>query len=161
MYKQELIAALKQSRQEFMKGIDGLSEDAMQKPGVVGEWSLKDLLAHLNLWEAELIKLLWQVQQGLKPSTAHFEKKNVDELSQVWQQENQERPLEMVLSDFRGIRNQTIRRVEAFQEIELSNARRYPWQKDRPLWKWIADDSFDHEAEHLEQVLSWRAKNSL
>jgi hypothetical protein len=161
MNKQELIAALKKSRQEFIKSIENIPEEDIQKPGVVGEWSIKDLLAHLNLWEAELIKLLWQVQQETKPTTAHFENKNVDTLNQVWYQENQERPLEMIMSDFRGIRSQTIRRVEAFHEMDLTNPKRYPWLKNQPLWKWIADDSFDHEAEHLEQIKKWKAENGI
>ena len=40
----------------------------MIQPGVVGQWSLKDILVHLTLWEAELVTLLFQARQGQKPS---------------------------------------------------------------------------------------------
>lgn len=152
MNKQEVITALKDSRQKFLQAIQGMSEEDLLKPGAAGEWSIKDLLAHLNMWEAELIRLLWQVQQGVKPTTVHFEKKGVDELNLQWQKDNHERPLDMIMNDFRGIRGQTIRRVEAFHETDLTNPKRYPWLKEKPLWEWIANDSFAHESEHLEQL---------
>ena len=58
-------------------------------------------------------------------------------------------------------RKQTGRRVEAFNDKDLEDPKRYPWLKERPLWQWIAGDSFEHEAEHAAQVRQWRAARGL
>jgi hypothetical protein len=161
MRKEELMGALEAERERFLDAIDGLSDEALEQPGVMDEWSIKDLLTHLTMWEAELIKLLWQAKQGQKPSSAHFSKTTVDELNARWRKEMQDRSLERVIADFHSVRNQTIRRVEAFSDKDLNDVKRYNWLGNRPLWEWIAGDSFEHEAEHREQIIAWRKSEGL
>lgn len=161
MTKAELIRALEEGRERFLDAIDGLDEGDLQKGGAVGEWSLKDLLAHLTMWEAELVKFLWQARQGVKPATIHFNNISVDEVNERWYRANQSRPLAIILDDFHGVRNQTLRRVEAFSEEELIDPKLFPWLGDTPLFEWIAGDSYQHEAEHEEQIRSWRRTGGL
>ena len=161
MNKSELLAALEESREKFMEAIEGLSEEDMLRPEMAGEWTLKDLLAHLTMWEAELVKLLWQVHQGIKPTSIQFSNVEVDQQNAHWYQQNKDRPLEQVLSDFHGVRPQTMRRVESFLDRDLNNPKRYDWLDGTPLWQWIATDTFEHEAEHTAQVQAWRQAQGL
>ena len=78
MNKRELLDELESSRERFLELIDDLADDAFEEPGVNGAWSLKDVLAHLTRWEAELVKLLWQVSQGQAPTSAHFSQISID-----------------------------------------------------------------------------------
>jgi hypothetical protein len=158
MNKAELLNALEEGREAFLETLEGLDEEALQTPGVVGTWSLKDLLAHLSRWEAELVKLLWQARQGQKPTSAQLTATNVDEINALWQAETRARELERVLEDFHTVRNQTLLRVEEFTDQELTDPRRYKWLKGQPLWQMIAENSFAHEAEHAEQINAWRAQ---
>jgi hypothetical protein len=158
--KQEITTALKDVRKEFLQAIEGLSEESMQQPGVIANWSIKDVIAHIALWESEMVKLLWEAKMGATPSTVHFKKPfdqlSVDSLNEQWYQENKDRPLDRILADFEGVRKQSLRRVEAFSNEDLTDPRRYHWLKDSPLWKWIASDSFEHENEHLGEITAWR-----
>jgi hypothetical protein len=156
MNKSELLNALKMEQQHMSKTIADLSDEAMETPGVIPGWSVKDILVHLTLWEAELVKLLWQASQGIKPTTIHFRDVSVDETNERWHEENKTRPLERILVDFNGVRKQTIRRVENFPEKALTDPDHYPWLGGTPLWKWIAIDTFEHEAEHISQIESWK-----
>ena len=161
MNKEAILAALETSREDFLDSIEGLSDDRLQQPGVVGDWSIKDLMIHLTRWEAELVKLLWQARQGKSPSSAHFSSIAVDEINDRWFQESHNRSFDLALEDFHGIRNQTIRRVEEFSDKELTDPKRYAWLKEVPLWQWIAGDSFEHETEHTAQILTWKKKEQL
>jgi len=156
MNKQEVLIALEESREKFLDAIEGIPEETLQEPGVAGEWSVKDILVHLTRWEAELVKLLWQAGQSRTPSSAQFSKTPVDELNERWYRESKQRPLDLVLEDFHGVRNQTIRRVEVLPERAFEDSQYYPWLGENPLWDWIATDSFEHESEHEEQVRAWR-----
>ena len=158
MDKLEVKAALKDTRSEFMKMIEGLPEQAMLKPGVNGEWSIKDLMVHISLWEAELVRLLFEAQQGQKPTTVHFLGKATDQINQQWYAENRDRPLDRALEDFQAVRRQTIKRVDTLSDEDLTDPQRYPWLEGYPLWKWIAGDTFEHESEHIVQIRKWRAE---
>ena len=156
MDKEELIRTLEEGREAFLDSIEGLSDEQMVEENVFDDWTVKDILAHLTMWEAELVKLLWQARQGHKPTSVHFAKVSMDEQNATWHRQNKARPLERVLDDYHGVRPQTVRRVEAFSERDLTDPKRYPWLEGTPLWKWIASDSFEHEAEHLAQIREWR-----
>lgn len=158
MEKEEIKGRLVESHEDFMEAIEGLTEEQMQEPGVSDSWSVKDIMFHISNWEAELVKLLWQAKQGQKPTTVHFSNKSVDELNQAWYEEAKNRPLDRVMADFQAVRRQTIRRVDSFSEKDLNDPKRYPWLDDHPLWTWIAQDSFDHEAEHIEDIENWRER---
>jgi uncharacterized protein (TIGR03083 family) len=156
MKKSEITAALEENREAFLDTIEGLSEEDMQQPGVIPEWSVKDILAHLTRWEAELVKLLWQAGKGQKPTTIHFAGYNVDETNTRWFRESKNRELDRVLEDFHGVRNQTLRRVDELPGKAFEDPEFYPWLAGEPLWRWIAGDSFEHETEHAEQIRVWR-----
>ena len=50
--KEQLIAKLRESRGALEKVIAKVAPDAWTQPGVVGEWSAKDVLAHVAHWQA-------------------------------------------------------------------------------------------------------------
>lgn len=155
MNKREIMRALEESHEPILQVLDGLSDEEMLEPGVVGDWTLKDVIAHLARWEAELVKLLWQVRQGLHPTSILVGEMDYDSINARWQQEDKSRPLERILADFYGVRNQTLRRMGDFKDQDLVDPERYPWLNGKPLWLKIAGNSFAHDQEHLEQINHW------
>jgi hypothetical protein len=158
MNKDEVLDALEDEREKFLDAIEGLSPEQMSEPGVVDTWSVKDIIHHLSLWEAEMVRLLYQVLEGEKPSTVHFKQSSVDATNAAWYALGKERTLEQVLGDFKAVRKQTLRRVEAFKDEDFEDPQRFSWAKDHPLFDWIGSDSFEHEAEHTEQIKAWRQR---
>ena len=158
MKKDKLISALTDGRQEFLNLLEVFSREEMEIPGVLDQWSLKDMLVHLTRWEAELVKLLWQAKQGNKPTTVHFNQNGIDAINERWFHESKHRQIDIVWKDFVAVRQQTLRRVQEFGENELNDQQSYPWLESKPLWQWIADDSFEHEAEHAADIQAWKTK---
>ncbi len=158
MTQDEILDKLEDEREKFLEAIDGLSDEEFEEGGVTGEWSVKDILDHLTRWEAEMVKLLWQVSQGQRPTTLHLTQKSVDETNKTWEEQGRQRPLEQVLDDWSAVRKQTSRRVLSFSDKDLNDPKRYAWSGERPLWEWIAGDSFEHEAEHADEIRAWRER---
>ena len=127
MDKETIITELIRSRKEIIDLLDGVSQDWMEIPGVIEQWSLKDLLVHLTRWEAECIKLLWQAKAGNQPTTVHFIPDSADAINERWFQESKSRPIELVWKDFLAVREQTLRRVREFSESELNDRQHYEW----------------------------------
>lgn len=156
MEKTELLEALEDGHQELLEMLQDLPDELLLKPGVSGEWSIKDILAHLTYWEGQLVTLLFQIQRGVaKPTTAHFSKDSTDELNQRWYLSGKDRPLEIIWQDWQGVRKQTIRRVTDLDEKDLNDIHRYPWLKGVPLFQWILNDTIEHEDQHADQIREW------
>lgn len=156
MNKKELLVALEEQREAFMDVIENLSEEQLTTPGVAGKWSVKDILSHISRWEAELVTSLWQISQGQKPGTVLFNMKGtVDDVNRAWYEQTAGRELTRVLDDFHAVRNQTILRLEDFSDNDLTNPKRYPYMEGTPLWQYIENNSFGHEAEHLPDIQGW------
>jgi hypothetical protein len=154
--KETLISELARNRKEILDLLDGISQEVMATPGVFESWSLKDMLVHLTRWEAELVKLLWQAQQGTQPTTVHFSQDDTDSINMRWYRESKSRSTDIVWKDFTSVREQTLRRVKVFSEQELNNQEQFKWLGGKPLWEWIADDTYKHEAEHAENIRAWK-----
>lgn len=156
MEKTELLEALEDGHQELLEMLQDLPDEMLLKPGVIGEWSIKDILAHLTYWEGQLVTLLFQAQRGAaKPSTVHFSKISIEDLNQRWYLSGKDRALEMVWQDWQGVRKQTIRRVTDLNEQDLNDIHRYTWLEGVPLFQWIANDTIEHEDEHADQIREW------
>jgi len=158
MTRQEVLDALRASRADLLEAIAGLSPEQLLQPGVIERWSVRDVLQHLSLWEAELVRLLAHVEQGRRPTGEALSRRpNFADINARWHAETKDRPLEDVLQDFHGVRRQTMRRIDSLTDEDLSRVRPEAWLHGNPLWRWVADYTFEHEREHTEQVRAWRA----
>jgi uncharacterized protein (TIGR03083 family) len=157
MSREELLGALQASRDETLAAIDGLSESALTKPGVVEGWSVKDVLEHVATWEAEVLKALGQARLGKRPTINDLTGAEVDEENARWQAAARNKPLERVLADLEAVRQQTIKQVEKLTEADLGEPPKYDWLKNETLEHFIADETYEHEREHTVQILAWKA----
>jgi hypothetical protein len=158
MNREAILEALRSSREKLLEAISGLSDDVITNEMVIENWTIKDLLYHISMWEAELVKLLWQASQEQPPTTVHFSNVPVDEINAAWYAQGRNRPLARVMEDLQTVHKQTLRRAGALSDSDLNDPKHHPWQKNHPLWKWIADDSYEHEEEHAAQIAAWRAR---
>jgi hypothetical protein len=51
MAKQRLLKALDTAWAALKESYAGLSDSRLTMPGVTGDWSVKDILAHVTTWE--------------------------------------------------------------------------------------------------------------
>ena len=91
----------------------------------------------------------------------HFSQVSLDDLNERWYQESKTRSMEMVWKDFLAVRDQTVRRVQEINDRALTDQQYFPWLKGKALWEWVADDSFEHEAEHLQDIRSWKGRTGI
>ncbi|MFN8459640.1 MAG: ClbS/DfsB family four-helix bundle protein, partial [Anaerolineae bacterium] len=67
MNRQQLLQKLERSWAEFTGAYIGLPETLLLEQGVMGDWSVKDILAHVTTWEEEALKYLPLILSGGKP----------------------------------------------------------------------------------------------
>jgi hypothetical protein len=156
MTKQEILDAMQDSRAKLLEAINGLDPAEMQIPGVVGQWSVRDILGHITRWEAELVRMMFQLIQGMAPDFPTLTDPDFDKINARFQKENLGRSLDLILSDFQSVRKQTQRRLADFTEEQLSSPVYYQALKGIALLEYIASNTYEHEAEHTAQIMAWR-----
>jgi hypothetical protein len=64
MQKSELLHWLQEEYQQWQAFLDQIGPARMDQPGVNGDWSIKDIIAHLTGWQSRLIARLQTAQRG-------------------------------------------------------------------------------------------------
>jgi hypothetical protein len=129
--------------------------------GVIPDWSIKDVLAHISSWHHRLLKWLDAALHNEEPSLSGPNNlEEMDALNAQFYQENKVLPLYQVLTDFRTSYQHIKDIVQAMPEEDLMNPHRFAWSKGEPLWQAIAGDTYEHYREHLVQIQEWLASTN-
>jgi hypothetical protein len=140
-----------------------IGEQRMLVPGATGEWTFKDVVAHLNGWRSKTLARLDAAQHGHAPAAPPWpaqldEDDDVDQINDWIYQANRERPLQAVLAEYSQSFQRMRDAVTALSERDLTEVGRYPWLKDYALAN-VVTDSFGHLHEEHEPVLrAWLDK---
>jgi uncharacterized protein (TIGR03083 family) len=153
----ELLAQLIHTRAELQSLLDDLGENHWLTPGAAGEWTVRDVLAHLTAWEVDALTNLGKARRGAKPGTTQWTAAAIQKQNEIWHKELRDRPLRSVLADFEGARKQTLRVLEGLSDQEA--AKPAAWLNGRSIADYLAQQTLDHEREHLEAVRAWRASD--
>ncbi len=160
MAKQDVLEQIRRARGALLTAIEGLPDDALLRPGVVGFWSVKDILAHLTTWESELITALAQLDRPTRvPEIVKIE--DIDDWNEEQYRNNVRRGLDAVMEDFNGVHKHLLKAVEALDDKTLDNVRKFPWMEGEPLTYLIMENAIWHEQEHAEDIRKWREQEGL
>jgi hypothetical protein len=127
--KEEILARIRTERRRLEQNLVLLDEAQLIRPGVVGDWSVKDILAHLADWERRFLLWYQAGQRGEVPEipAPGLSWAQLDLLNQRIYEANRDRPLAEVLATFRRSYRDTITAIEAIPEEEIFAAGRYAW----------------------------------
>ena len=154
MKRDELLAALEAARARLDAALAGMSSEEMTVPGPLGDWSVKDLLAHVTSWDVDLLTNLGRIKRGQKPGRTQWDKAGIQEQNEAWHQELKDRPLERVLADYDGVHAQVLRAVHGLTDAELEAP--VDWLAGRPMYRYFVDHIVTHEDEHGAELAEWR-----
>ncbi len=158
MNKIEFLKAMRLERERWETLLAKVDETYMSEPGVAGDWSLKDLVAHVTAYERGLVQWLRAGLRGELLELPDLDHPDVDYRNALIFAENQNRPLQEVLAESRQVFEQLLGLVESLSEEELFNPERTEWfvrprwHESRSLWSCIADDSYRHYQQHVPDV---------
>jgi len=138
-----------------------LDEAQMTTSGVIGDWSIKDILAHMSAWQQRLLAWLYAARHNEEPTISGPDSvEEMDRLNEQFYKENRSRPLADVLGDFRSSYLQIVEAVQALPEEDLIDPHRFAWSNGDSLRQIIAGDTYDHYQEHQQQIEAWLARSN-
>lgn len=139
--------------------ISPLDEAQMTTAGADGEWSIKDILAHITAWHYRLLGWAQAILRNEEPALGDTVEtdERLDRLNARFYEENKARPLDEVLSDLHSSYLEVIESVQAMADVDLTDPQRFAWLNGNPFWSLVAGNTYDHYQEHMESI-SERAK---
>jgi hypothetical protein len=152
--RSELLAVLDREWANIERICASLSEADMVKPGAQGEWSIKDILAHISAWEKYLLDRLGMVMTGVPPLYPAM--KSWDDIhrfnAQVYA-ENKDRPLTSVIIEFRSLYRGVMTVLEALNDDLLNQPYSYDFPDDSlTLLQLIRANTYVHYREHCNAI---------
>lgn len=159
MDKPQLLERIHAEYATFTELLDNVSEEQMTMPGVNGDWSIKDILAHIAAWQHRLDERLEAALEKREPTlSTNLTNEQMDIDNQRFYEEYKARPLKLVLEDFRAIYGKIVATVHELDTEDLLEPDRFPWMQGNPLWQLIAGDTYEHYEEHAEPIRAWLEK---
>ena len=64
METDRLVEELRDERDAFFHALDAVAPGSLTTPGLVGEWSARDLIAHLGYWVGHAAEVVHAVEEG-------------------------------------------------------------------------------------------------
>jgi hypothetical protein len=159
MKKSELLNWLQEKYQKWEAFLDQIGSTRMDQPGVNGDWSMKDVVAHLTGWNRWLVARFQATSRGEPepppPWPAHLQTE--DEINAWIYESNRERSVREILDETHQVFQELFAVMESLPDdvrIEFIEPKFYiVWVGDEYF---PAGEFFDHfHDDHEPDVRAW------
>jgi hypothetical protein len=162
MNKTELIEWLQSEQQQWLALLKQIDQADMEIPGVDGDWSVKDVVAHLTTWHRDHVLYLDAAVKGVPAPDPPWplEITDIDEINAWIFKQSRERMLEDVLKENEQVFDALMGIVKDFPDdiqIEVKEESRALQLGEQQFSMSYFFDHF-HE-EHEAQIREWLAKS--
>lgn len=140
----ETLDRIEATWRDWVLALEAVDPARRAEPGVCGWWSVKDLMAHIALWESVVPEHIQRWRLGL-PEADH----DVDLMNAEIVAENHNRSHALVRVD-----------MHRAHQIALAAIREIDRDLDDDVRARIACETWDHYPEHTAQVRDWLAGNA-
>jgi hypothetical protein len=145
---------LARERAKLLAVLDGLSEEEMARPGVAGEWSVRDVLAHLLAWEEEAVTRLDLLAAERPQDVAWIDDQDEQKLN-AWNARAHQRYAGLALAEIMrrlaDVQGRILIGLDSLSDERLSTD-----AGPVPVRNWLPECTYDHEQEHCADILAWR-----
>lgn len=140
----DLAAALTEARAAFLAELDRVAPASLTTPGLAGEWSAREVIAHLGYWAGHAAEAIHRAEQG----EADADDRSVDEINATVARVARATPLETVRAREAASVEALVERLRAMDPALLGA--RLP--DGDTLEDAIRADGADHYREHAEDL---------
>ncbi|MBK6434158.1 MAG: DinB family protein [Anaerolineae bacterium] len=149
MTHEEILAQEDAGWQALMAAVEGLSDADWLLPGAAGEWTLKNVAAHLCSWQEETLNVLPDMARQIIAGVKEPRRYDID----AWNAEQYAQRQEQSLAEVRsGLLTTRAALLAMIQRMPAEWLARYKHMRN-----WIAAVTYEHYAEHVEMIHAWRA----
>jgi hypothetical protein len=150
MKKPQVITKIEQSWTDFKESYAGLPAERMLEAGASGEWSVKDIVAHVSAWEGEALKYLPVVLDGKRPPRYSVLYGGIDAFNAQTASQARQLSLDEVIRQSDETHTRLIAYLQDAPEEEFASETRFRRR--------IRLDTYSHYPIHTQAIREWRLK---
>ncbi len=154
MTKADVLERIREAYRALDDVLSELSPEQMHQKGVEGEWSAKDVIAHVAEWDRRLVAWLEQIQRGTLPRQA-VDWSDADEINDQIYRQYKDSPVDAVLEDFRLAHQGALDAVSRIPDETMEKSPRFDEYPDFDLRELIGWETWEHYDEHGEAIIRW------
>src|SRR5436305_13983868 len=147
MERQQLLKRLEKAWTAIKESYAGLSDAQLTEPGVVGDWSVKDILAHVTTWEEEALKYLPLILTGGKPPR-YIQFGGIDAFNAQMAEQKRDMMLSEVLRQLDETHRLLIDYLQSVPEQHFTRETRFRRR--------LRLDTYSHYPLHARAIREWR-----
>ena len=148
--KQKLLRRIEKAWSEFRESYAGRSEAELLKPGVTGEWSVRDIIAHVTTWEEETLKHLPGMLQGKKYPRYSVMYGGLNSFNALMTANKKKFSLSEVFQQHEQVHGRLIEFLEKIPEEYLDSRTRFRHR--------LRMDTYSHYPKHARAIRKWRSR---
>jgi hypothetical protein len=149
MDKQQLLKRLETAWTALKESYTGLSNAQLLDPGVMGDWSVKESLAHVTIWEEEALKYLPLIINGEKPPR-YVQYGGLDAFNAQMIEQKRGLALSEVLSQLDETHRRLISYIQSVPEEYFTRETRFRHR--------LRLDTYSHYPLHARAIQEWRER---
>ena len=153
MKTQQVLERLDTGWAAFEESYTGLSAAQLLTPGVTGEWSVRDIIAHVSWWEEEALRHLPLIREGGRPPRYSVEYGGIDAFNALMTEKRRHLPLEEILRQHDEIHERLIAYVRDAPEELFARETRFRRR--------LRLDTFAHYPIHAQAIRRWRMRRQI
>ncbi len=125
-----------------------LSPAQMQQASIVGAWSVKDVLAHLMVWEQMCLAWFETGKRGETPVTPAegYTWREIPRLNEQIYQDHRQDSLDVLQAQFASVHEAMLAALQPMSEEELFQVRYYRWTNTTTLGSYFTSATCSHFA---------------
>ncbi len=152
--KDELLVQSREEYDKLVAHLDTLTREQIAEPGTVGEWSAKDVVAHLTAWSTLFMGWYRVGEEGGTPAipAEGYTFKQTPALNRRIFEEHRDQPLDEVLDEFHAAHRSAMRLIESLGNEELFTPRVRKWTKSTTLGAYAVSATCSHYAWALREI---------
>jgi hypothetical protein len=161
MTKAALLDTIATSYASWQALVDRVPRERMTEPGVAGAWSLKDVIAHLTVyerWTADQMEANLRGEPRAPETTWGPPDGNTDDMdarNAAYYRHYRDTPLDAVLAAAQQHHQRLLAVVAGMSEADLNDPQKFPWTIGQPAWQAVAGNSYGHYDDHREGLRVW------
>lgn len=155
--KEQLLSQSQGNFEQLFALIEPLSPPERIKPGVNGEWSIKDVLAHLTAWHQMYFIWYKEGMKGIKPEmpAPGYSWKTTPQLNEKMFHEHRDQSYETVVADLNSSHERIMEIIEGHSEEELFTKKMYKWTGSTSLGSYTISASSSHYQWAIDLIKKW------
>ena len=153
MTHEQLLRKIENRWQDLLDSYAGLSDSALLEGGVVGAWSVRDIIAHVTVWEVELVKHLPHILAGGRPPKYSDLYGGIDAFNAQMTEVKRGLSLAEVLRERDRTHAKLLRAVSDLPEEQI--------RTDTRARRRVRLDAYGHYPIHAEAIRRWRVRRGV